>query len=61
MSPQERFASVLNRLATTPSIIRTRREDEQRAELMAADFDVRVEAAVVRLEKVASELEKALA
>lgn len=60
MSPHGRFATVLDRIAVTPNVIRARREDALRAERNVEDFDRRVEAAVVKLEKVAAELEKAV-
>lgn len=60
-SAHERFACLTARIAITPNIIRTRREDALRAERSVVDFDQRVEAAVTKLEKAASELEKALA
>lgn len=61
MSAHDRLGAVLARIAVTPNIIRTRREDELRAARNVADFDARVESAVVKLEKVAAELEKAVA
>lgn len=61
MNPHERFATVLARIAVAPNVIRTRQEDARRAERNVADYDARVEAAVVKLEKVAAELEKSLA
>lgn len=60
MSPHDRFGAVMARIAVTPNIIRTRRDDALRAERNVEDFDRRVEAAVVKLEKVAEQLEKAV-
>jgi hypothetical protein len=61
MSPQERLTAALNRIAVTPNIIRTRREDAVRAERMVDDFDRVIDAAAAGFEKFAEQLEKALA
>jgi len=61
MSPHDRFAEVMTRIATTPNIIRTRREDAIRAERNLANYEKRVERAITELEKVAAKLEKSLA
>lgn len=61
MSPHDRFATATARIAVIPNIIRTRRADELRAQRSVLDFDARVERAVEKLEKVAADLEKALA
>lgn len=60
MSAYDRFAELTARIAVTPNIIRTRREDAVRAERMVENLESRVEKAVTKLEKVAAELEKAL-
>lgn len=60
MSPHDRFNAVMARIAVTPNVIRARREDELRSQRNVEDFDARVDAAVMKLEKVAAELEKAI-
>jgi hypothetical protein len=60
-NPHERFGAVLARIATATSVLRTRREDAVRASYGNAEWEARVSRAVERLEKVADELEKALA
>lgn len=60
MSPQERFATALARLATTPSVIRTRREDEVRAGHTPDNLDRLLARHAYRLERMNAELEKEL-
>lgn len=61
MSPNEEFATLANRLATIPNILRTRRADAVRAERSVDDFDLRIRRAADKLKKDIAELEKALA
>lgn len=63
MSPSMSFGSVLLRIATATSVIRTRTQDTVRAEVNGGhngDLDTRTLAAVRRLEAVAEKLEKAI-
>jgi hypothetical protein len=61
VSPQDRLTTARNRLATLPNVIRTRREDAIRAERSVVDFDRRLEAAALKVEKAIAELEKTVA
>jgi hypothetical protein len=60
----EQMAVATSRIATLTSVIRTRRQDAVRREVHAGlprDLNARAENAIVRLERVAEKLEKALA
>lgn len=63
MSAQEQFAALLVRIAAATSIIRTRADDAVRRErnMEAGEIDSRLLSILPRLEKVAAELEEALA
>lgn len=60
----EPFAAQTSRIAMLTSIIRTRKSDAVRREVHAGsprDLGVRAESAIVRLERVAEQLEKQVA
>lgn len=62
MNAYARLSETLTRLATVPSITRTRREDALRYELhggVNGELTARVEATLARVEKQLAQLEKA--
>lgn len=59
----EQMAATTSRLATLTSVIRTRHSDAMRREVHAGlprDLSSRAEQAVIRLERIAERLEKAI-